>query len=626
LSGFVGIFNLDGAPVDRELLTRLTGLLAFRGPDAEAAWCDGAVGMGHALLRATREAAEACQPTSLSGRLAIVADARIDARDELIDRLNAKRGAGCRISPGTDDAELILHAYDVWGEGCVERLIGDFSFAIWDAGRRRLFCGRDHFGVKPFYFAQVDACVVFSNTLDCLMEHPAISHRLNELAIADFLLFDMSRDPAATSFAEIRRLPPAHILQWGATNVSARRYWTLPVATPMDFRRREECVERFRELLDAAVADRLRVDRAGVLMSGGLDSPTVAASAQRIFSGGGRAGSLRAYTEVFESLIPHQERRYATLAANALHMPIEFLVSDHRRLFDRADDPEDQSADPIHLAWPDTAVDQLRQVAAESRVALTGFGADPAFSSLLSVHFRQLVKARRFGRAVADASRYLLAEGRLSRLYLRTRWSRWFAGNEPWAQYPPWLDEEFERRWNLRDRWRETGQTASFPQAVRPEAYEVLLDPFWPNLFERCDAGATRVPVEIRHPFFDLRLMSFLLALPRLPWCSDKQLLREAARGVLPDPVRLRRKSPLAEDPAIAALRRPESAWVDGFEPVSELAHYVVRKRIPAVYQERDSWTAWIHLRPLSLNFWLRGAGPGEKLNSRRTVAAGTPQ
>ena len=132
-----------------------------------------------------------------------------------------------------------------------------------------------------------------------------------------------------------------------------------------------------------------------------------------------------------------------------------------------------------------------------------------------------------------------------------------------------------------------------------------MVDPMWPNLFEGYDSGVTRVPVEVCHPFFDLRLVDFLLALPALPWCSDKELLREAARGILPDAVRLRRKSPLLADPLIALLQRPESACVDSFEAVPELDRYVERRLVPKVYRERNTWNAWIHLRPLSLNLWL---------------------
>ena len=133
-----------------------------------------------------------------------------------------------------------------------------------------------------------------------------------------------------------------------------------------------------------------------------------------------------------------------------------------------------------------------------------------------------------------------------------------------------------------------------------------MVDPMWPALFEGYDPGITRVPVEVRHPFFDLRLVEFLLALPALPWCSDKELLREASRGILPDQVRLRRKSPLPADPLVVLLQRPESAWVDSFEDVPALGRYVERRLVPKVFGERDVWSAWIHLRPLTLNYWLR--------------------
>jgi asparagine synthase (glutamine-hydrolysing) len=608
MSGFVGILNLDGAPVDRALLERMTRFLAFRGPDAQEVLCHGTLGLGHAMLRVTREAAAEKQPGSLEDRLYIAGDARIDARAELITKLKSKSGAAGSLSLATPDSELILHAYDCWGEACVEHLLGDFSFAIWDARKRNLFCARDPFGVKPFFYAQVGSLLICSNTLNCIRMHPAVSNRLNDLAIADFLLVDMNHEPATTSFADIQRLPPAHTLVCGDGKVSIRRYWELRVSTPVYFRREEEYVELFRELLDTAVADRIRGDSAGVLMSGGLDSTTVAASARRISTRNGHPSDLRAYTEVFDSLVPHQERHYAALAAKGLDIAIEYLVSDHWRIFERADQPEYRTPEPTHTALPDTTLDQLRQVAAHGRVVLTGYGGDPALCGRLTIHFRTLLKNRQFGQMSADAVRFLGAEGRLSRLYLSTRLRLLFASKEGSSTYPQWLNEDLGRKFNLSDRWRSAFRagTPNSDSAVRPEAYEVIASYLWPNLFEMHDAGVTRVPVEVYHPIFDLRVLSFLLALPRLPWCTDKELLREAARGDLPDGVRLRRKTAMPASPVVGMLQSPDSAWVDRFDPVPELENYLVRNRIPAVYRERDYPTAWMHLRPLSLNFWLR--------------------
>jgi asparagine synthase (glutamine-hydrolysing) len=186
MSGIVGLLNLDGAPVDRDLLRGMTEFMAFRGPDAQESWVDGAVGFGHAMLRTTFEQEREQQPCSLDGEVWITADARIDGRSELKQKLAARGRADLKAAT---DVELILHAYHAWGRDCVAHLLGDFAFAIWDGRERALFCARDHFGVKPFYYAHIGDEVVFSNTLNAVRLHPAVPAELNELAIADFLLF-----------------------------------------------------------------------------------------------------------------------------------------------------------------------------------------------------------------------------------------------------------------------------------------------------------------------------------------------------------------------------------------------------------------------------------------------------
>jgi len=304
-------------------------------------------------------------------------------------------------------------------------------------------------------------------------------------------------------------------------------------------------------------------------------------------------------------LIPHEEGSYANLVADALKIPIEFQTDGMGLEKDR--DPENSaSPEPVHSPGSDGGVAQMRQVAARNRVALTGYGADPALCCLLSVHFSHLLKKGQLRRLLVDAMQFFGAEGRFSRLYLRTRWQRCFHAKSHQYHYPAWLNPDLEKYLDLRGRWETLTEASTPNNAVRPVAYEGMVDPIWPAVFEGNDPGVTRIPLEVCYPFFDLRLVDFLLGLPALPWCSDKELLREAARGILPDAVRLRRKSPLLADPLIALLQQPESAWVDSFEGVPELGQYVERRLIPKVFGENDVWDAWIHLRPLSLNFWLR--------------------
>ena len=604
MSGFVGILHLDGSPVNLRLLRHLTNSLSFRGPDAQEIWWDGPIGLGHTLLQIRSGVPLETQPARLDGRLWIVADARIDARTELIAKLKSKRRGPEALSESSPDAELILHAYSVWGEACVEHLLGDFSFALWDARENRLFCARDQFGFRLFFYARAGNSLIFSNTLDCLRLHPGISDRLNDLAIADFLMYSGNSDLGTSAFADIQRLPPAHALKCSSEKVETSRYWTLAESVPLQASP-QECIDAFQEIFDSAVSDRLRANSAGLNLSGGLDSPTVAISARRVSNRRGMPLDLQAVNYYFDKLIPHEEKHYSGLVAKSLHLPIHFLNGDDCHLFDLYDDPNFRTPEPMHYAMGCRNADPAKEIAAFSRVALAGFGGDPALACLLTAHFSRLYKARKYGRMLLDAFQYLTAEGRSSRLYLRTRYQRRF-GPDQSDEFPVWLNPEFEKRLGLRDRWDGAMSESNVNHSARPEAYELVGAPVWTGLIESEDASVSGSLVEVGYPFFDLRVLKFLLSLPALPLCSDKELLRRAARGIIPDAVRLRRKSPLIADPISALLQKPESEWVDLYETTPELNEYVQRDRIPKVFKTSDSFGALVHLRPLSLKFWLQ--------------------
>jgi asparagine synthase (glutamine-hydrolysing) len=585
--------------MDASLLRQMTEFLAFRGPDAQEIWTAGSVGFGHAMLRTTFEPER--QPATLDGRLWITADARVDARDELIRQLESCGRANVRTA---SDSELLLHAYAVWDERCVEHLLGDFAFAIWDNRARRLFCARDHLGVKPFYYARVGESLIFSNTLDCLRLHPDVSKDLNELAMADFLLFDFLQEADATAFRDIRRLPAAHALLWSDGALHVRRYWELPIEGPLVYRHGSEYVEQFWELLRSAVKDRLPTGGAGVLMSGGLDSTTAAAAAKELLAEESPAAELRAYTRVFDRLISDSERRYAALAADRLGISIEFQSEDDYQLYQGWDQPEQRRPQPYSDLFLAAETDLLRKIATRHRVLLTGFGGDPALSTSLVTHGRTLIRERKFGRLMREFVRYLFLEGRLRRLYLRTRLRILLRRDLRHELFPPWLNPEFSARLELPARWRKRTQQQLADHAVRPSAYEALASPAWPVLFEGADPGTTRVAVEWRHPFFDLRLLGFLLRVPPLPWASDKQLLREAVRGRLPESVRLRRKTPLESDPVLAAVRRGDLRQLDQQALAPELGRYVAWERVTKLTGRECADETWLHLRPVSLNLW----------------------
>jgi asparagine synthase (glutamine-hydrolysing) len=606
LSGIVGIYDRSGAPVDRALLRALAHFLSYRGPDWRDTWSSGAIGFGHTLLRTTRESQLERQPASLDGRFFITADARIDCREELRIKIAQKNYS----TPGrtATDSELILHSYAAWGAECVQHLRGDFAFAIWDAHKKLLFCARDHFGVKPFYYAELGELFLFSNTLDCLRQHPDVSEELNDAAIGDFLLFGLNCDVATTTFRDIRRLPAAHTMTISSEDLKIQRYWSAPTEGHIRYDRAEDYVEHFQILLQAAVADRMRADRAGILLSGGLDSSAIATTARELSGSTGGTLDLRAYTVVHEYLIPDQDGRYAREVAEFLKIPLQSIPVDALRPFERWQDPDTWSPEPVDDPFFAGLFDQFRAIAADCRVVLSGEGADNLMHFEMWPFVRQLTRNQEWRTLLRETPRYLWL--RPSILPGIKRRVQGLFGNDPTsAVYPRWLAPEFARRLNLKDRAKEWSELPAFrPHPILPKAHASLSLPQWSAAFEQENPGITRCPVEVRHPFLDLRIVNFLLALPPFPLFFEKKLLREAVAGRVPESIRKRPKTPLAGDPLIEHLRQSQAGWMEQVEWNAEIDSYVNRSALSSIRSETNSEQARASARPLCLNFWLQSA------------------
>ena len=601
MSGIVGIVNLDGGPVDRRLLTRMTEFLAFRGPDAQSIRIDGAVGFGHALFKTTDESEAEHQPLTVNGEVSIVAEARIDARQDLIAAL---RSHAYDVASDVSDVELVLHSYFVWGESCIEHLLGDFAFGIWDARRQSLFCARDQMGIKQFYYAALGNCVVFSNTLDCVRLHPSVSDRLNDNAIADFLLFNLNQDKATTIFADIQRLPPAHCAMWSGSGLKVRRYWTLAIDEPIYYRRRGDYVDRFKELLRTAVGDRLRTNRVGILMGGGLDSTTLAASAHDLLSKRSDNSQLCAFTTYYQGY--KKEAEYAGLVAKSLGIPIRF----RGRNSDGADlnwyRSEFHTPEPV--PYPTNLAEEMedfREMASYSRVALYGEGPDNALNYEWRSYISYLVRHRRWKRLLGDLTNHALLHRRVPLLSSTPGMvRRWLAKRHSYAvpPFPDWFNLDFENSFHLRTRWNQYWRDPPFAHPVRPRGYASFDLPLWQALFESFDPAQTMSQLEVRYPFLDLRMLRFLLAVPTIPWCRSKYLLRKAMRGALPEPVLRRPKTPVLRD---RWIERVTECGLPTLDPMGTLDRYIDTQRLrPGVVRSPASF--WIDFRTRSLNYWLR--------------------
>ena len=589
--------HATGAPVDRAELARLVAAMAYCAPDGREVWTDGEIGLGHALLAPDPEpdAAER-QPCTLDGDAWVAADARVDGRGDLVARL---RTAGRAVDPAAPDAALILHAYAAWGERCVEHLIGDFAFALWDARSRRLFCARDRFGVVPLYYAEAGATLVVGNVLRTLRLHPLVSAAVNERAIGDFLLFGMNMDLGATAFADIRAVPPAATLSWSDGRVSLRRYWRPPAERPES--RDRDHVERFTVAFDAAVADRLRSSRAAAHLSGGMDSSSVVATARRLLAARGGPFELYAYTVVFDRLADEEEGRYADETAGRLGIGIEHVVAD-----DYVKRPPGSGGwafpEPSMVAAHEPLYEIGRRAATRARVLLTGFGGDP----LLNARLAWPAGAGEW-RALLERGLHDLRRGRLPRYGIRSRLRARTAARR--GAVPDWIDPGFARRVDLDARRREV---AALWRGA-DEGWK-LQHPTWANLFAWSHPGARGLPLRNVHPFFDVRVVEAAWRAPRDPWLRDKRLLRVAMRGRVPRGVLERPKTALyvprarAQDSPLDRIARvPEvRRWRSDLLATAAIREYVDVQRVGEVTESRGDGHAWPPVeRCFTLAHWL---------------------
>jgi asparagine synthase (glutamine-hydrolysing) len=547
MSGILGVVDLEGRGVERQMLEELARGFSTRTPGRAVLGLEG--GFGWAAV-------------SPSGRLRpgqtiagprhgrwVLADARIDARDELASTVGDELDA---TPTALEDADLLLRLYAAnrldGPRELLSRLVGEFVFAGFERESGTLLVARDLFGQRPCFYAETAGALWFTNTLACLHCHPRVDTAPDEESIAAFLVTGENPRLEASFCRGVRRLPPGHALQASRAGVSVRRFAKLGDGF-QNPRREAEVIEGFLDVLRSAVDDRLRRKSASVFMSGGLDSTSVAATAQPLCEDAG--AGLLALTGTYQRLLPDREGHYARKVAEHLGLEHQILAADRVELYESWDRPRSRpiqpTVDALCIGEP-----MLRRASEHGRVALTGLGGDPLLQAD-PFHLARQLRRGHLVHAARGALHTLRLRHRLPPTGLCTAWRRRRADLLP--GYPDWLRPDLERRLRLRERyaaWQHCGRWEEAPLAPshgRSPARLGLCASTWTNVFENFDPGATGLPLRVTHPFFDLRVIRFVLGLPPLPWCVEKALLRAAMRGRLPEAVRLRPKSPLAAYP-----------------------------------------------------------------------------
>ena len=276
MCGIVGIVEPYGRPVDRGVLTAMSGTIVHRGPDDSGEHVDGPVGLGMRRLSII-DLAGGAQPMSNQGCARAAGAVWVVYNGEIYNHaaLRAELESLGHCFHTRCDTEAILHAYEEWGEACVERFVGMFAFAVHDVARRRVFLARDRLGIKPIYYHWQGGRLVFASEIKAILEDPQVERAVDPQAVYDYVGYEFVPGPR-TMFRGIAKLQPGHTLTLEGGALRTRSYWDLT------FRRFdlgwEDAKRRLLELLRRSVERRLMSDvPLGVFLSGGVDSSSVLA-------------------------------------------------------------------------------------------------------------------------------------------------------------------------------------------------------------------------------------------------------------------------------------------------------------------------------------------------------------
>lgn len=276
MCGIVGIFHLrDSINIDRDLLSSMNETQFHRGPDEGGIHTEAGVGLGHRRLSII-DLATGQQPLYNEDKSVVVTyNGEIYNFHELADEL---KSFGHQFRTHSD-TEVIVHAWEQWGENCVERFRGMFAFAIWDRNTKQLFIARDRLGIKPLYYAELeDGQFIFASELKALLIHPLFKRELDPEAVEDYFAFGYIPEPR-TIFQNAKKLAPGHTLTIcrGQSVPSPREYWDIPfdpVNTGDEIDIQHELVERLREAVNIRLVAEVPL---GAFLSGGVDSSAIVA-------------------------------------------------------------------------------------------------------------------------------------------------------------------------------------------------------------------------------------------------------------------------------------------------------------------------------------------------------------
>ena len=464
--------------------------------------------------------------------LAAVCDVRLDNRDELLEALGGVAGPASEST----DAEIVVRAFEHWRTDSVSRLLGDFAFALWDGRTRRLFCGRDFIGVRPFYYGQIGRRVAFATEIEALLALPGSERRLDLRKLRTELSAPLWWDHLErTPYAWVRKLPAGHVLQAGPDGVRTHRWWNPEAVPGMPGLNDAAYAEGLRAVLDQAVRCRMpSAAHTGVHCSGGLDSSAIAAIAGRISQRSGQAVTAISWSPPPGDPNTVAEQALVEIVRKASNLPV---IYDGLGADDVAEamtaDVAVRPIDTLESEWATSRAAAGRGIS----VILSGWGGDEL------IGFNGAGAAR--SRGLATWRQLLVQTPRLLSTWLPSGAAR----RTLTGPLPDYLQSDFAHALAQTDPFA-LPELASHT-GVRQAQLTSLGDGHLTRRLESWADHGSRRGLRYAFPLLDKRVVEYALGVPERLYFRDgwgRYVFRLALDGIVPDEVRW---NSVKNDPAL---------------------------------------------------------------------------
>ncbi|MBL1219839.1 asparagine synthase (glutamine-hydrolyzing) [Chryseobacterium sp. L7] len=538
MCGIAGIIYKDGTSVKQEDLKKMTDKLSHRGPDAEGFFIRENLGFGHRRLSIIDKSSSANQPFLLKNQV-LTFNGAIYNYVELKSELEQ---LGYTFSTSSD-TEVLIASYDCWGEKCVEKFNGMWAFAIYDPKKNKIFCSRDRFGVKPFYYYSDDQKIIFASEIKPILEIQKVTE-VNLQVMIQFITVNLTEQTHETFFKGINKLPGSHNLIYCLNNhvFEIQRYYDIPFHKEISKLNLEESSQLFQNELERSVKLRLRSDvKMGSALSGGLDSSYLAAVASGIFS---EKGDEKFNVISVGSRNPdNDESYYSKIVSEHLNLNQDLIYPDKKDFEDEILKVIIHQEEPfggLSIYMQNFLMSETNKLGI--KVLLDGQGADEillGYSRYTAAYLRNhsFLKNIKFLSNIRSHYDISILTGILTYLYFSVysvrKWRILFRGRGLKAKYRNAID--FTLMKNL---------TKSYSHIFSMQRIEI----FWaqiPELLRFEDKNSMAFSVESRLPFLDYKFVETCLSMNnnfKIHKGWSKYILRKNMEGKLPDEITWRKR------------------------------------------------------------------------------------